>query len=233
MASIDLSVDISLSSANSYLYTSAWRDLTGYDGLSVILLSPSQNCSLFVDYGTSNSPTTYTSVAIDITQNSPFQKTFTLLGSWYRIRVQGTQTTTASLQTRLDSSAGPGSIAVTSLPPVTNTVNTTYYSANTTNTLQLASAVKTRLRFVHAANTSQLIAYLHIWDASSTGAVMVGTTVPKIVLPIQPAGVLSAEIGVGFTNGLVYCAMTSPGISAQQSPVPGLLTTLILNSDTF
>ena len=88
-------------------------------------------------------------------------------------------------------------------------------SAATTN-LTTAKATAGRAYTYHGCNTTASTIYLRLYNAASTGAVTVGTTVPFAGAYAFPANTclqattFAADIGVSFSTGITYAFGTAP-----------------------
>jgi hypothetical protein len=79
-------------------------------------------------------------------------------------------------------------------------------------------------------NLSAAPAYAHFYDASSAGAVTVGTTVQVYMIPIPQTGfqyfIPTGVIAHAFSNGMVIAITTSPLSTGSTAPSVGIYTHL-------
>lgn len=233
MTSTDLSLDATLNSGNSYLYTSAWRDLSNYDTLSLIVSFASASMVCSVEFANSATPAQYTTLNLDISANITLNQSIKPLGTFYRIKLQSLVTATATLLTRKDSGSGPANISVTSMPNSVTNANTILTLNNLGSTPTAISTSRVRVKALHAYNSSQAPAYIHFFNAT-TANITLGVTTPISVFCVPPNSALNfPDVNVGCTTALSAVALTGSSSSASAAPVPGLLLTTILSADAF
>lgn len=77
-------------------------------------------------------------------------------------------------------------------------------------TKHLLRGVACWLTGYYLANLAASVRYIYVYDASSTGAVTVGSTTPAFVIPLSAAQSANlSKLKIPFTNGIVIAASTS------------------------
>lgn len=85
-------------------------------------------------------------------------------------------------------------------------------AGQTSTVTSVVSGQPAKLGYVYCYNGTGAVAYLQIFDAATAGAVMVGTTAPKLSLGIptaQASGLGPALIGVTFALGIQVASTTT------------------------
>jgi hypothetical protein len=76
------------------------------------------------------------------------------------------------------------------------------------------------------------VAYVHLFN-STTANTTLGTSTSVCVFAIPPGKSLNLDINIGFSTAISVVGLTGFSQAALSAPVPGLLVSAILSSDTF
>lgn len=78
-------------------------------------------------------------------------------------------------------------------------------------TLTVLAAHRVILRRGNIINTTAAAAYVQLFDTATVGDVTLGTTVPRLVLPVLAGDVAFSDLGdVVFDTGVVAASTNSP-----------------------
>jgi hypothetical protein len=106
---------------------------------------------------------------------------------------------------------------------------TAYANAALSNSPVLAERGSAVLSGVDISNVSNATIYVQFFDANSISGISVGTTPPLFWLAVPVNAVLdgpSSAVGVGFQNGVVVAATTTPtGSTAPSANIPVVVIT--------
>jgi hypothetical protein len=94
---------------------------------------------------------------------------------------------------------------------------TAFLANAATNTKQLVKAAAGQVGLVQVWNPNTTVIYVQLFDAASLGAVTLGTTVPKLSVPIAPTangGFAMSNPGIYFGTGIVMAVTTTATGSA-------------------
>lgn len=65
------------------------------------------------------------------------------------------------------------------------------------------------LAYYSCANTNASVAFVQVFDAATATVITLGTTPPKMSLPVQSSGITGLVLGTSFLNGIKVAATTT------------------------
>ena len=92
-----------------------------------------------------------------------------------------------------------------------------FLNSAVTNSLVLVVGSQAKTSLILVENTGGSKCYFQVFDAASTGAVTLGTTVPKWSFPVPAGSIYEMQIPLGFTSGVVIAATATFGGSGAPS----------------
>ena len=103
--------------------------------------------------------------------------------------------------------------------------STPFFNAALVATVVSVKGVPGMLSWTDIYNPNATIAYVQVFDAATTGAVTLGTTPPRLSLPVPATGTLALNFDrAGFLNGIQIAATTTS--TGSTAPGTGLVVNL-------
>jgi hypothetical protein len=117
---------------------------------------------------------------------------------------------------------------------VVRTINTQISNSRSvdtaaTNSLVLISGSSETIQQIKIDNSGNTTkCFLALFDASSTGGVTLGTTHPRVVLPVEAATTVqyAFETSISFSSGIVQLVSTSAGTPGGSPGAPSSVLTV-------
>lgn len=85
--------------------------------------------------------------------------------------------------------------------------NAPFNSPSTTNSVQILATKAATLAVAACNNPNASVSFVQMFD--TTGAVTIGTTPPRISIPLPPSTAVSIPLGAGFIRGIKFAGTTT------------------------
>jgi hypothetical protein len=90
-----------------------------------------------------------------------------------------------------------------------NLYATPFLAPGLTTTIVDVKGVQGSLQWYACSNANATVAFVQAFDAASSTGITLGTTAPRMSLPVQPSGVTVALVPTNFLKGIQVAATTT------------------------